>query len=69
MDEPTAALTAHETRAAARDHPRAGAGGTSILLISHFLREVLDLADTVTVLRDGAARPHRRRVGRDRVRR
>jgi rhamnose transport system ATP-binding protein len=53
MDEPSAALSAPETvqlhdiiRSLARRE-------TTILLISHFLREVLELAETVTVLRDG----------------
>jgi ABC-type sugar transport system ATPase subunit len=53
MDEPTAALDARETaqlHEIIRD--LAGAGKT-IILISHFLKEVLGLADTVTVLRDG----------------
>jgi rhamnose transport system ATP-binding protein len=53
MDEPTAALSAAET-AHLHDIVRSLAGrGKTILLISHFLREVLELADTVTVLRDG----------------
>ncbi len=53
MDEPTAALSAAET-AHLYDIVRALASqGKTILLISHFLREVLELADTVTVLRDG----------------
>jgi simple sugar transport system ATP-binding protein/ribose transport system ATP-binding protein len=53
MDEPTAALSAQET-AHLHDIVRAlAARGKTILLISHFLREVLELADTVTVLRDG----------------
>jgi ABC-type sugar transport system ATPase subunit len=54
MDEPSAALGAPETaqlHTIIRSLVRAG---KTILLISHFLREVLDLADTVTVLRDGA---------------
>ena len=53
MDEPTAALSGAET---ARLHDivkSLAAQGKTILLISHFLREVLELADTVTVLRDG----------------
>ncbi len=53
MDEPSAALSAPET-AQLHDVIRALARReTTILLISHFLREVLELADSVTVLRDG----------------
>ncbi len=53
MDEPTAALSGTET-ARLHDIVRSlAAQGKTILLISHFLREVLELADTVTVLRDG----------------
>jgi ribose transport system ATP-binding protein len=53
MDEPSAALSAPET-AQLHEIVRALAGrGTTILLISHFLREVLELADLITVLRDG----------------
>ncbi len=53
MDEPSAALSAPET-AHLHDTVRSLAGrDTTIVLISHFLREVLALADWVTVLRDG----------------
>ena len=53
MDEPSAALSEHETRQLHEIIRALARGGTSILLISHFLREVLELADSVTVLRDG----------------
>ena len=53
MDEPSAALSEHETRQLHEIIRSLARAGTSILLISHFLREVLDLADAVTVLRDG----------------
>ena len=53
MDEPSAALSAPET-VQLHDIVRSlAAAATTIVLISHFLREVLELADTVTVLRDG----------------
>ena len=53
MDEPTASLDARET-SQLHDIVRAlAASGTTIIFISHFLKEVLGLADTVTVLRDG----------------
>ena len=53
MDEPTAALGAEET-AQLHEIIRSLAGaGRTVLLVSHFLREVLALADAVTVLRDG----------------
>ena len=58
MDEPTAALSRQEAQQLHEIIRSLAARGTSILLISHFLREVLELADTVTVLRDGVARPH-----------
>ena len=53
MDEPTAALSrqdADRLYAVIRALARAG---TTVLLISHFLPEVLELCDTVTILRDG----------------
>jgi rhamnose transport system ATP-binding protein len=53
MDEPTAALGAQETQHLHEIVLRLAASGKTIVLISHFLGEVLELADTVTVLRDG----------------
>jgi ABC-type sugar transport system ATPase subunit len=53
MDEPTAALSAHEVRQLHEIVRGLAGAGKTIVYISHFLREVLDLADTVTVLRDG----------------
>ena len=53
MDEPTCSLTARETErlfAVIRDLRR---DGVSILYISHRLAEVREIADRVTVLRDG----------------
>lgn len=53
MDEPTASLTADEGAALFEVIRRLQERGTTILYVSHFLAEVLSLADTVTVLRDG----------------
>jgi simple sugar transport system ATP-binding protein/ribose transport system ATP-binding protein len=53
MDEPSAALSAPETAQLHEIVRSLAERGTTILLISHFLREVLELADSVTVLRDG----------------
>src|SRR5215210_4116076 len=53
MDEPSAALSAHEIEHLHEIVRALVRAGKTILLISHFLREVLELADTVTVLRDG----------------
>jgi ABC-type sugar transport system ATPase subunit len=54
MDEPTAALTDEETAQLATIMRELAAAGTTIIFISHFLEEVLRLAETVTVLKDGA---------------
>jgi simple sugar transport system ATP-binding protein/ribose transport system ATP-binding protein len=53
MDEPSAALSMHEVVALHEVIRSLAASGKTVILISHFLSEVLDLADTVTVLRDG----------------
>ena len=53
LDEPTAVLTAQETAELAKVLRALKADGTSIIFISHKLREVLDVADRVTVLRRG----------------
>jgi ABC-type uncharacterized transport system ATPase subunit len=53
LDEPTAVLTAQETAELAEVLRTLRDGGTSIVFITHKLREVLDIADRVTVLRRG----------------
>jgi rhamnose transport system ATP-binding protein len=53
MDEPTAALSRPDVIKLHEVIRQLAAGGTTIVLVSHFLGEVLELADHVTVLRDG----------------
>lgn len=53
LDEPTSSLSEHEAKALFRIIQTMRADGIAIIYISHRLREVLDLADQVTVLRDG----------------
>jgi rhamnose transport system ATP-binding protein len=54
MDEPTSSLTGDESERLRAIIRRLAAGGTTIVLVSHFLDEVLALSDTVTVVRNGA---------------
>ncbi|MBL7255491.1 sugar ABC transporter ATP-binding protein [Paractinoplanes lichenicola] len=54
MDEPTAVLAEHEKENLLALIRKLAAGGTTIILVSHFLEEVLSVADRITVLRDGA---------------
>ncbi|GHC77415.1 ribose import ATP-binding protein RbsA 2 [Nocardiopsis terrae] len=53
MDEPTAALADHEVELLYRIIGRLRERGVGILYVSHRLREIFDLADTITVLKDG----------------
>ena len=53
FDEPTAALSATEVQRFHEIVRGLAAGGRTVILVSHFLGEVLSLSDTVTVLRDG----------------
>jgi len=53
MDEPTAALSAHEVAQLFKLVRSLRDQGVSILFIGHRLEEVLHIADRVTVLRDG----------------
>jgi len=55
LDEPTAALSEAEANALGRNLARLKKSGLAILYITHLLGEVFDLADRVTVLRDGRA--------------
>ena len=54
MDEPTSSLTLSEVADLFRLVRRLRADGTAILFISHRLEELFELADRVTVLRDGS---------------
>jgi simple sugar transport system ATP-binding protein/ribose transport system ATP-binding protein len=53
MDEPTAALNEEEVSRLHDVIRQLASGGAAVLIVSHFLREVLALADRITVLRDG----------------
>ena len=54
LDEPTAVLTPQETEQLFVTLRRLRAAGTTILLITHKLKEILALCDQVTVMRAGA---------------
>jgi ABC-type sugar transport system ATPase subunit len=53
FDEPTAALSPPEAATLFATIRRLRESGTTIVYVSHFLREVLALADNVTILKDG----------------
>jgi len=53
LDEPTASLTEPEIRDLFRVIRTARASGVSIIYISHKLREVFEISDRITAMRDG----------------
>ena len=53
MDEPTASLSAHEAAELRRIARSLAASGVAVVYISHRLEEVFEIADRVTVIRDG----------------
>jgi ABC-type sugar transport system ATPase subunit len=53
MDEPTSSLTSVETQALHKMTRSLRDRGKTIVYVSHFLDEVLDLCETVTVMRSG----------------
>ncbi len=58
LDEPTAVLTPQEARGLFRVIRELRAAGRTTVFISHKLNEVLEIADRITVLRDGAVTGH-----------
>ena len=53
MDEPTAALSAHEAAQLRRIAVMLSREGVAVVYITHRLEEIFDVADRVTVIRDG----------------
>ena len=53
LDEPTTALGPHEVEALHRTLAACRARGVGVVYVSHRLPEVLEIADRITVLRDG----------------
>ncbi len=62
MDEPTAALADHEVELLYAIVRRSRERGVTILYVSHRLREIFELCDDITVLKDGGARIERSRM-------
>jgi ABC-type sugar transport system ATPase subunit len=54
MDEPTAALAEHEVELLYAIIRRLTGRGVAILYVSHRLKEIFELCDTIVVLKDGA---------------
>ena len=54
FDEPTSSLSVHESEQLFRLMRRLKAKGATLIYVSHRMEEIFQLADTVTVLRDGA---------------
>lgn len=53
MDEPTAGMDARDVRSLLATMRTLRDRGTTIVYVSHFLSEILEVADTVTILRNG----------------
>jgi ABC-type sugar transport system ATPase subunit len=53
MDEPTAVLNEAEKTKLLQVIKNLARSGTTVILVSHYLEEVLELVDRVTILRDG----------------
>jgi ribose transport system ATP-binding protein len=54
MDEPTAALAEHEVDLLHAIIDKLTKSGVGILYVSHRLKEIFELCDTITILKDGA---------------
>ncbi len=59
MDEPTASIVPDDVARLHEIVRGLARSGTTVVLVSHFLGEVLELADEVTILRDGHVVQHR----------
>lgn len=53
MDEPTSSISEHEVQALFRTIKKLKNSGVSIIYISHRLKELYEIGDKITVLRDG----------------
>ena len=53
LDEPTSSLTDAQVRVAQRLIRRLAAQGVGLVLISHYLNEIFEVCDDLTVMRDG----------------
>jgi simple sugar transport system ATP-binding protein/ribose transport system ATP-binding protein len=53
FDEPTASLSVKEVERLHEIVRSLAKGGRTVILVSHFLTEVIELSDTITILRDG----------------
>jgi len=53
MDEPTASLTTEETRVLLAAVRHLADRGASVVFVSHHLKDVLEVSDEITVLKDG----------------
>ena len=62
LDEPTKVLAPQECDGLFRTIAELKAEGFGIVLITHKLREVLDCADRIAVMRQGPHRRHRPRI-------